>query len=42
VDCDGLDAKLAASPLDAQRDLAAVGYEDLLEHVKVLVNQGDA
>ena len=29
---DGLDAQLAAGAQDAQRDLAAVGDEDLLEH----------
>jgi hypothetical protein len=28
----GLDAELAAGPLDAQRDLAAVGYENFFEH----------
>ena len=32
VDGDGLDAELAARAQDAQRDLAAVGDEDLLEH----------
>ena len=32
VDGDGLDAELAAGAQDAQRDLAAVGDEDLLEH----------
>ena len=29
---DGLDAELPAGALDAQRHLAAVGYEDLVEH----------
>ena len=28
----GLDAQLAAGALNAQRDLAAIGYEDLIEH----------
>jgi hypothetical protein len=28
----GLDAKLAAGAQDAQRDLAAVGYENFFEH----------
>jgi hypothetical protein len=32
VDCDGLDPQLAARALDAQRDLSAVGDQDLLEH----------
>ena len=30
---DGGDAELAAGALDAQRDLAAVGDQDLVEHV---------
>jgi hypothetical protein len=29
---DGGDAQLAAGALDAQRDLAAIGDQDLLEH----------
>ena len=33
VDGDGLDAQLAAGADHAQRDLAAVGDQDLLEHV---------
>ena len=32
VDGDGADAQLAAGADDAERDLAAVGDEDLLEH----------
>ena len=32
VDGDGLDAELAAGADDAQRDLAAVGDQDFLEH----------
>ena len=32
VDDDRLDAHLAAGALDAQRDLAAIGDQDLLEH----------
>ena len=30
---DGLDAELAARALDAQRDLAAIGDQDLLEQL---------
>ena len=30
----GLDPELAARPYDAQRDLAAVGDQDLVEHVR--------
>src|SRR5690606_12957010 len=33
VDGDGLDAQLLARAQDAQRDLAAIGYEDLGEHL---------
>ena len=33
VDGDGLDAELAAGANDAQRDLAAIGDQDFLEHV---------
>ena len=29
---DGRDAKLLAGPQDAQRDFAAIGYQDLVEH----------
>jgi hypothetical protein len=32
VDGDGLDAELLAGAQDAQRDLAAVGDQDALEH----------
>ena len=32
IDDDGLDAHLAAGALDPQRDLAAIGDQDLLEH----------
>ena len=32
VDRDGLDAELLAGAQDAERDLAAVGDEDFLEH----------
>jgi hypothetical protein len=32
VDGDRLDAHLARRPDDAQRDLAAIGDQDLLEH----------
>jgi hypothetical protein len=30
---DGRDAELLAGPQDAKGDLAAIGYEDLVEHV---------
>ena len=33
---DGGDAHFAAGALDAQRDLAAVGDEDLLEHFRII------
>jgi hypothetical protein len=29
---DGADAHLAAGAMDAKRDLAAIGYQDLFEH----------
>jgi hypothetical protein len=29
---DGADAHLAAGAMDAERDLAAIGYQDLFEH----------
>jgi hypothetical protein len=32
IDDDRLDAHLAAGALDSQRDLAAIGDQDLLEH----------
>jgi hypothetical protein len=35
VDCDRLDAQLAAGALDAQGNLTAVGYEDLFEHLEL-------
>ncbi len=33
VDGDGRNAELLARPLDAKRNLAAIGYEDFVEHV---------
>ena len=33
MDDDGLDAELAAGALDAQRDLAAIGDQDLVEQL---------
>ena len=38
VDRDGLDAELAARANDAQRDFAAIGDQDLLEHVVLVVS----
>ena len=38
---DGGDAELLAGAQDAQRDLAAIGYEDLVEHVPGRVANGE-
>jgi hypothetical protein len=33
MDCDRLDAHFMARTVDTQRDLAAIGDQDLVEHV---------